>query len=645
MSDPHIRAAFYLSPTLDAFWRWSRDGEVLTWADDSTIAFRPEIEAVLRRLAPGGLPPFGAVALVLAACRNGWTTSTGRETIAKYVNVFGTMSTETSAVQGAQIVFGRVVRDVRLLLEGLDALSQLPADLRQGIDAKSLLAEVVFDAARNRSTVADAEGVIRAFDEGIDANTLRPQLCNEELLSQFAHQVDGLHEGLARIDPDALARRAATGIDLAVSPASDDLSLPQRVRQLLAELRDDPELAGLAQLAADLMAAVGVPRKLRSHEELSLGGVSDISNRGPLDRLLISELAHDDLTLAVRVAVNEALYLRRETPPREPPNRRAILIDSGIRMWGVPRVFAAAVALAMTALHDPKAELSTFRAALVGIAPIDLTRRGGLESHLSVLEPASHPGASLNDFAANVNDREAGDCDPILITHPDVLTDPEFLSAVRFANLSAMYVATVDREGSFRLHALTGKGILLIREASLSLDAILNPRPIPARCRPVPLLAEKSNQKLPAIFHADPFPLLLFHIPSPKRSCASETFGLIAATRDGRILQWKDRFHGAFQIASDLPFGSVRLIFLDRYFKQVKVLTTPQRGLDLRPGYRRSAKRSMCFPADPIARSVANGGLSLEGGPLFRLSRPGRLLRHKPRASRRFGFRATSACA
>ena len=42
-ADPHIRAAFYLSPTLDALWRWSIDGETLVWADDRTIAFEPNL--------------------------------------------------------------------------------------------------------------------------------------------------------------------------------------------------------------------------------------------------------------------------------------------------------------------------------------------------------------------------------------------------------------------------------------------------------------------------------------------------------------------------------------------------------------------------------------------------------------------------
>ena len=105
----------------------------------------------------------------------------------------------------------------------------------------------------------------------------------------------------------------------------------------------------MARLARLLLAAVHMPTPLSLREELPVGGVSDISNRGSLDRLLLSELANDDLTLAVRVAMNEALYLRREIPPSTPQHHRAILVDAGIRSWGVPRVFATAVALAFMA--------------------------------------------------------------------------------------------------------------------------------------------------------------------------------------------------------------------------------------------------------------------------------------------------------
>src|SRR5205085_2526686 len=59
----------YLLAPVQGLWRWAEDGSVIVWQDGSTIAFREEIRPILEWLAPNGLPPFGAVVLMLAACR------------------------------------------------------------------------------------------------------------------------------------------------------------------------------------------------------------------------------------------------------------------------------------------------------------------------------------------------------------------------------------------------------------------------------------------------------------------------------------------------------------------------------------------------------------------------------------------------
>src|SRR5689334_12202750 len=126
MTDPQPRATSYLAPTVDAFWRWSADGEVLTWMDGKTIAFRPEVQAVLTRIAPHGLPPFGAVAMLLAACREGWSESGGREVVRGYTRVFDQWRAGAAAggstrspLHATQIIFARTAREVGKVLEGL----------------------------------------------------------------------------------------------------------------------------------------------------------------------------------------------------------------------------------------------------------------------------------------------------------------------------------------------------------------------------------------------------------------------------------------------------------------------------------------------------------------------------------------------
>ncbi|MDB5357373.1 MAG: hypothetical protein JWN24_3826 [Phycisphaerales bacterium] len=623
MPDPHIRAAFYLSPTADAVWRWSDDGKTLIWADNTTIAFWPEVEAVLKHLAPGGLPPFGAVALLLGACRDGWMASAGRRSIVEFARSQAEKEiarTDSGRLKAASLVWDRAARELEALAKGLDAVSRLPREQREGTAAKALLAEAVFESCRNRSSPEDARLIVEALDDGINIETLRSNPGHEASLSQFARQVDGLSEGLARVDPQRLTSRGKTGLDETIKPAGEDVSPPERVRRLLAALRDDPELGGLATVAQSLMAAVSVPRTLRLRDELPLGGVSDISNRGPLDRLLVSELAHDDLTLAVRVAASEALYMRREPPQSEPPHRRAILVDCGIRMWGVPRVFAAAVALAMAATNDPRAGLAVFRATAAGVEPVDLTTRGGLEAHLAALETPPHPAAAIEPFFRAVDGKEQYDA--IVVTHPDVLADPEFVKSIHAWHEQPTYIATVDRDGAFRLVVLSKAGKKIVREANLSLDALFAPAPgtgavsEPARqpAKPLPLLAHSINPALPAILYSDAFPLLLPHVADAKHAAVSERHGLVAATQGGRLLQWRDGRHGARQLTSLLPRGAIRLVTIDDVVGTASVVITRRHTnvaelviVDLQSG--RPGVVQLDLPSPDPARVFAHSGI------------------------------------
>src|SRR5258705_13259430 len=69
MNTDRTRAITYLRAPLNACWHWAENGAVLVWRDGTTVAFREEVVAVLERLAAQELPPFSAIALLLAACR------------------------------------------------------------------------------------------------------------------------------------------------------------------------------------------------------------------------------------------------------------------------------------------------------------------------------------------------------------------------------------------------------------------------------------------------------------------------------------------------------------------------------------------------------------------------------------------------
>lgn len=528
------------------FWEW--DDDAIVWCSHSTIVFREELRRIVERLAPDGLPRFTSLLLLLAACRDGWSRSRLDQVLYREQ----TSHAESPHLSGFDD-----------LIAGLDALHRLPAELRTSVEAKSALAEIVFEGCR-------AVGPKDAYSvAAVLSLPPTPEIFRNEIRRgnrpHVAAALVAMRAGLSRVDEARLRLRLRTGLDQLIEPAEVVAPPPLGLREFVLQLRDDAELGGLGRLACDLMAAVQLPRALGRPDELPVGGVSDLSNRGPLDRLLVSELAHDDLTLAVRVAVGEALYLRREAPPTPPARQRLILLDSGIRMWGVPRVFATAAALAFAATAESGA-VSCFRAADDDIEPVGLATREGLVEHLERLEPAPHPAAALPSFfdAGQIAGQHA---DLLLITHDDVWADAEFRAAFvarafrpdGAAGGALHYLATVDCGGHFRLLAVTPRGSKLIREARLDLKRLTAPTQRPA----APLIHHDAGSELPAILSVEPFPLLLSHDTAHRPCAFHPKHGSVTITHDGRLMHWQRPGWAARQVTDQVPRGRIIHFSLD----------------------------------------------------------------------------------
>ena len=545
MSESESTTLRYLTPPEDAFWRWSADGKTVEWSDGTTIAFAPELIAVIERLAPHGLPPFDLVLLVLAACRDSW----GRE------------ASQLELLTGVLSLRARVgaVQWIQDALTALDRVHRLKRDLRNDVDAKAELAALVFESHPIRAMSAPAERVCRELRFGVPVAVVSQFDRPIKTVGQWIRELRGLYDGLQRVDEETLRLRCKTGLDRVVQPAPPEPEEPEEpqtptIRELLDALEQEEQFRGLVRLTRNLMAVVHLPKPVADRDDLSLGGVSDITNRGPLDRLLLSELAHDTDTLTIRVALNEALYLRRERPPSNPPRQRVLLIDSGLRMWGVPRVYAAAVALSMAATAGKRAEIRAFRATGAGVVPIDLVSRDGLIAHLAALEPEVHPGESLEAFREELEESES---DVVLITGEDVLADPEFRRNLAESGPTPMYVAVLGRDGGFQLVARTERGQKLVREAVLTLDELLETKPDGPAAK---IIDPKTDPRLPAILKLKQFPLRLSHPVDPKRAFVCPTAWdedefIVTLTHDRRLMVWNNPKVGGVQATDRLPPG------------------------------------------------------------------------------------------
>jgi hypothetical protein len=547
MSIERQQAIQYLRASAGGLWRWSENGSVLVWRDGSTIAFREEIVQIIEWLAPNGLPPFGAIVFLLAACKNKIPASTDLVE-QPYQNPVPQMAGMMMAINKHHQE--TLAKAGSFLSEQFQRLAVFPPEIIAGSKAKCVLAEAVFETAKKQRHV-EAREILAG---------LRTPLSDDDLLGSgrtdpqvmLAH-ASLVADGLKRHSAESLALRLKTGLDsLPVAP-EEELPTAERARQLIKELSRDRELGIVARAARELMAAVRLPRRLGEREQLAFGGVSDITNRGSLDRLLLSELAHDDLTLSVRVALNEALYLRREPPAHEPPGVLALLLDSGLRLWGVPRVLATAVALALIARDKHAAQVFTWRARGKQLAPVDLLSSAGLAGHLEVLEADIHPGDCVTAFAKAIAANAQGQS--VLITHRDTLADPEFLRALSAVPDGPGFIAAVDNDGRFELHALPLSRRAPVCQADLDLAALFSEAPN------IPLIKKNLDPDLPAIFGVTPFPFLLPLQGRASDWATGEDGYTYAELNDRRLVRFPDTGTGGRILAADLPAG--KTIWLD----------------------------------------------------------------------------------
>ena len=584
MNDNYLAALRYLSVPIRSFWKWDDGGGVVVWRSGGTITFREELSAVLRRLAPQGLPSIDAVLLLIAATRSGWITDSKelREVAASQLPGFDTP--------------GATLRHPPF--SALNHVQALSSKWYESIEAKGEFSAFVFESTPRVVSAEVAVVVCDVLDKRL--NDLVPTLTKlqggrAQTTGSLLIVLEELAKGLDGISEQTLALRYQTGLDEEIGPVP--LELPPvpitagSVRLLLKQLEVEQEFAGFCRLARHLAAVVEIPRSISASGELPLGGVSDLTQRGSWDRLLISELANDDLMLATRIALNEALYLQREIPPASPPIQRQVLIDAGLRMWGVPRLFAAAVALSLASARGHQASLSCWQSHRGDLVPVELGSREGLIAHLSALDTRAQPGEAFVKLLQTEGSTE-GTSDLLLITTDAVLDDPEFQVQLAESSGVSFFIMTVNREGGFALWAYQPKGRKCLTTLRLDLKDLFPLESISAKT----LIDESVSPDKPAILLVNPFPLRLAYkidlaagqqtvwslrrpdddLPRNSSTAAPQKtvnpaegsaegsverdpplleYWVYVLTPDGRLLVHDDPSRGARQLAVNLPFG------------------------------------------------------------------------------------------
>lgn len=321
------------------FWEWEEtlNGQFLTIPNGRTIAQKEHILDILDHLAEESIPPFGALLLALIA-----TNASESEPFDKLL---------TNVKNKVKVLEGKQIPDIDAAISFLENL-QLLTGFKKG-SKRLLLFATLFSGCHNRISSEKAKIVLTQFKDGLVLTEKRP-FSYTNFINDF--KVFAL---LQKKFPNKEAiLNAMQGLPVAaVEEQLEETVLEQvatsaKSQTLIEQLIQDDQTFSVGSLVKSIWSGLNIPLHHNRASSQSLGGISDLTNKGDFDKLLISEFAQDDMVFMSRIANNEALYIQREVPPEADKFERILLIDTTLKNWGNPKALNFATALAIA--NHPK---------------------------------------------------------------------------------------------------------------------------------------------------------------------------------------------------------------------------------------------------------------------------------------------------
>ncbi|AWK06967.1 hypothetical protein HYN56_23135 [Flavobacterium crocinum] len=343
----------YFQSFTDYFWEWenqifSPDSvfETITIPNGQTIGYEKFVFEVLEALSDTNFPPFGTLLLAITA-----TNHDSKETIdriqdwAKALEITKSFPVEHSFRLGASIGFMR-------------QLAALPDEYKMG-EKRLKMFQTIFDGCHNRISSEKAKKILEEYKEhrhhlvraGVkepfnEANFIK-DFRTLALLKKNFPTVESILSAMENNPHEEVKEKLKEEI-LEEENLADTATF-------IEQLIQDDRTFHVGSLIKRLWSGLHIPLHHNHPSEQPLGGISDLTNKGDFDKLVISEFAYDDDVFMSRIANNEALYIQREVPPEADKFERILIIDSSLKNWGNPKIlsFASAIAIA----RHPKTDI------------------------------------------------------------------------------------------------------------------------------------------------------------------------------------------------------------------------------------------------------------------------------------------------
>lgn len=452
----------YFQSYQDYFWQWEKEEDsqyVITTSQGVSVAYEGFVFEVLESLSLGSTPPFGSLVLAIMATNNNPGAFLG------YIESFLNNNEDSSPLANKSTFSNYKAIDF------LKTLSQLPDEYKSGVKRREIFF-TVFKNSHNSISSSNAKSMIEFYK-----NTSKSiELCYDKkpfsrgnflvdirtlaLLNDKFPTTKSILDGVLGIPVEEIKEDIQNKIE--------ELPIVDKPFDFVENLINNDKTFHIGSLIKRLWSGLKINMRHKSPSEQPLGGVSDITNKGDVNRLLLSEFANDDEVFMQRIANNEALYILREVPPESNKLDRIILLDSSIKSWGNVRTINYAIALAIA--KHPKTDFFAQIFALTYKAnEVFYNNIHEIIDGLEILSPFINCNDGIENYIDNnyQNNQEL-----FFITTYEQLRQIEVQTVLKKHQDKISYVIYTNENGEIKIFKQLKKGKKHIQDLKLNLEEL-----------------------------------------------------------------------------------------------------------------------------------------------------------------------------
>jgi ribosomal protein L7/L12 len=462
----------YFQSYQNYFWEWdnqlfSEDEvfEAIVIPNGKTIAYEKYVFEILEFLSEDSLPPFGS--LLLAVIATNHESQDALEMVNEIVN----------QIVGTKLSSENIPEDNSFKGAGaftfLKVLSSLPEEYKTG-EKRLQLFQTIFHGSHKRVASDKAKKILEEYKQSRH-HLVRASVKDDFNAANFVKDFRTIALLLAKFPTvqsiiDAMENLPDQEIQKQLSDDVFEVQPSDTPGDFIEELIKEEKTFQVGSLVKRIWSGLNIPLHHNMPSAQPLGGISDLTNKGDFDKLVISEFANDDDVFMSRIANNEALYIQREVPPEADKFRRTLLIDTTLINWGNPKILAFASAIAIASHPKTDIECEIF---VVGDSyqKIDLENVDQVINSLGELSGKLCCSEGLDLFFAEnpVNPKQQ---EVFLISSDESLKLQLMQKAMSDYFNSIKYVFVTNVEGSISIFKNQNKGRKLLQQIIMPLDEL-----------------------------------------------------------------------------------------------------------------------------------------------------------------------------